>query len=105
MPASFASRALTSVDLPAPEGATTRKMFPANVSAWWGAGAIVSLQVLDLLAHLLDQQLQFHCRLRHFDRGGLRSERVGLAIQLLHEEVEPSADGSALGEDAADLVH
>ena len=40
----------------------------------------------------------------HLERGRLRAERVGLAQQLLDQEVEPLADLAALGEQALDLV-
>src|SRR5258708_30358029 len=51
-----------------------------------------SFDVLDLLAHLLDQQLELEARVGELLRHGLRSERIRLAVQLLHEEVQALAD-------------
>src|SRR5262245_42285492 len=73
----FASRlssASTRLVFPAPDGATTTKTFPL-------------LNVLDLLAHLLDQHLQLDRDSRDLVRDRLRAEGVRFAIQLLAEEV------------------
>src|SRR6266852_265634 len=54
-----------------------------------------SLDILDLLAHLLDQQLELEARIGDLLRHGLRAERVRFAVQLLHQEVQPLADRPA----------
>src|SRR6185503_19293787 len=63
-----------------------------------------SLDVLDLLAHLLDRDL-------HVDRGARRlavlrlgGQRVRLAIQLLHQEIEPATRGLGGIEHRGDFV-
>src|ERR1700712_1907101 len=60
--------------------------------------------VLDLLAQLLDRHLHVDRDRRHLDRGRLRAERVGLAQQLLDQELEALAYLAALGDQARDLV-
>lgn len=57
---STASAALTSDDLPAPDGAAMINSIPRNMLM------IVLLEILDLLANLLDRQLEFDGRLRKF---------------------------------------
>src|SRR6266478_5963218 len=53
----------------------------------------------------LDLQLQLDGRVGHFDRGRLRAERIGLAIELLHQEIEPPADRPAGAQHAPYLDH
>src|SRR6185312_2926110 len=65
---------------------------------------VTSLDVLHLLAQLLDRDLHVDRDRRHLDRRRLRTERVGLAQQLLDEELEALADLAALGEQPRDLV-
>ena len=60
-----------------------------------------ALEVLNLFAHLLNQNLQFNRRTRHFDRSGFRSQRVGFTIEFLHEEVEAAAHCAARRQHAA----
>src|SRR5258708_32383938 len=50
-----------------------------------------SFYILNLLAHLLDQQLEFEARVGEVLRHGLRAERVRFAVQLLHQEVKALA--------------
>src|SRR5688572_21135840 len=64
-----------------------------------------SLNVLDLLAHLLDQDLNVDRRARGLDILRLRRERVGLAVQLLHQEVEPPPGWLLRIEHLQDLGH
>src|SRR6478736_9335712 len=63
-----------------------------------------SLDVLDLLAQLLDRDLHVDRDRCHLDRGRLGAERVRLAQQLLDQELEALADLATLGEEARDLV-
>ena len=50
------------------------------------------LDVLDLLAHLFDQHLQLHGRLGAAAINRLAAQRVRLAIEFLHEEIQPASD-------------
>src|SRR4051812_4973008 len=99
----FASRsrsAFTRLVLPAPEGATTTK----RLAGMWDQGNGVrprSLDVLDLFPHLLDQHLELHGNARHVVGDRLGAERIGLAVQLLAEEIQALAAGAALVEHAA----
>ena len=51
------------------------------------------LDVLHLLAHLLDQHLHVDRGARGLDVLRLRRQGVGLAVQLLHQEIQPPARG------------
>src|SRR6478752_8091693 len=86
------SSASTSVVLPAPEGATTTKRLPEFFAL---------LNVLDLFAHLFDEDLQLHRDARDLVRDGFRSQGVRLAVELLAEEVEPLAASTSLVEHTA----
>src|SRR3954466_15219940 len=79
--------------LPAPEGAVMTNSLPLPL-----------LNVLHLLAHLLDQQLQFECAIGDLRAGGLGGERVRLAVELLREKVEPLAGSAALAQHALDFA-
>ena len=54
----------------------------------------MSLNILRLLAHLLDQQLQVDGGAGDFDAAGLGTQRIGFAIHLLKEEIKPLADAA-----------
>src|SRR5208337_1226876 len=60
-----------------------------------------SLDVLNLLAELLDLRPQFKplCSQSHIVRLG--RERIGLTAELLGEEIEPPPDGAALVEQSS----
>src|SRR5664279_441947 len=62
------------------------------------------LDVLHLFAQLLDRHLHVDRDRRHLERWRFRAERVGLAQQLLDDELEALADLAALVEQARDLV-
>src|SRR5690242_9791133 len=51
-----------------------------------------SFYILDLLAHLLDQELELQARIGKILRNRLRAERVRFSIQLLHQEIQALAD-------------
>src|SRR3982751_1091577 len=87
MSVSRASSALTSVVLPPPDGAAITNRLPTGTDV--GCPVPPSLKVLHLLAHLLDQHLDLERCLRELRIDRLRAEGVRLAMQLLHEEVEP----------------
>ena len=55
-------------------------------------GTARSLDILHLLAHLLDHRLEPQPGGGQRHRGRLAAQRVGLAHELLHQEVEPAPD-------------
>src|SRR3972149_4607116 len=63
-----------------------------------------SFDVLNLLAHLLDEQLELQARVGELLRDRFRAEGVRFPVQFLHEEIQALADGAARGEDAAPLL-
>src|SRR5215472_1997412 len=84
--------------LTAPALLTAARTHPCSSSS-----SMALLRVLHLLAHLLDDHL-------HVDRGArgleilrLRGERIRLAVELLHEEVEAPPGGLAAADYAAHL--
>ena len=60
--------------------------------------------VLHLLAHLLDQHLHVHRDARHLQHGGLGAQGVGLAVQLLNQEIQAFADVAAFGQQVIQLL-
>src|SRR5215213_9139177 len=107
MPWVRASTALTRLDLPAPEGAATMNSWPRSAAL---------LKVLHLLAQLLDQHLQVDRGLRGARVHRLGAERVRLAIEFLHQEVQapahrlrprkhPAGFGDVAGQAIEFLVH
>src|SRR5579872_2460629 len=75
--------------LPAPDGLETISINPRRDA---------SLDILHLLAQLIDRRLEFEPDGRKRGRGRLRTQRVGLAHELLGQEVEPAADARAFGQ-------
>src|SRR5918995_5006487 len=59
-----------------------------------------SLQVLDLLAELLDRRLDGKSDAGQLQVRGFGAERVCFSIQLLAEEIQPPSDGATLGEES-----
>src|SRR5690606_27534715 len=93
---SRARQALTMLDFPAPDGAATMKRVPRT-------GASTLFNVLHLLADLVDQHLELHR-----DPGGaavdrLRAQRVGLAVELLEQEVQAPPGRFVAAQHPADL--
>src|SRR4051812_38622705 len=76
----------------------------APATATIAMAAMRLLNVLHLLAHLLDEDLELDGNPRHLVRDGLGSERIRLAVELLAEEIEPLADGAALVQHALELA-
>src|SRR5262249_32810418 len=66
---------------------------------------IASLQILHLLAELLDHALELEADIGEIDVVRFGAQGVGLAVELLGEEVEPPADGAVLAEQMARLRH
>ncbi len=60
-------------------------------------------QILHLLTHLFDQKLEFHRRISEFGGGRFGAERIRLAIEFLHHEVEAFTDGPTGIENAPGL--
>ena len=54
------------------------------------------LDVLGLLAHLLDEQLQIHRGTRHVHAARLGAERVGFAVHFLKEKIQPLANAAGI---------
>src|SRR5918911_1737484 len=63
------------------------------------------LNVLHLLPQLLHLRLDDERRLLDRQVGGLGEHRVGLAVQLLQQEVEPLADLAGAVDAGAELLH
>src|SRR5260221_1812025 len=63
------------------------------------------LHILHLLAHLLDQHLEFQRRLRNFSVDRLAAQRVGLAVQFLRKKIQPLTGAAAGAEHAPHLGH
>src|SRR5512139_3596913 len=72
------------VVLPAPDGDDRTSMSPRR----WIAEVPLSFDILDLLPQALDGALQIDADARQLDVGRLRAQRVGLAVELLAEEIE-----------------
>src|SRR6185295_3968299 len=92
-PGVAASSARVSEFLPAPDGAVITKRRPLISSSFSRL-----LDVLHLLADLLYEQLQLERAVRQLLARRLGGERVGLAVELLREEVQALADGSAFAQ-------
>ena len=70
-------------------------MFPARA----GIGvARKLLDVLQLLTHLINREFESNARVGHFNRRGLAAERIGLTVEFLREEIEPTPGGAPGGE-------
>src|SRR5262245_27009338 len=72
------TRRSTTVVLPVPDGAETMKSKPRSPS----------LDILDLLAHLLELRLRGDDDLRHVEAIGLGAHRIDFAVHFLEQEVE-----------------
>src|SRR6478735_7950754 len=72
------------VVFPAPDGEDRTSIRPRR----WISGVSASFDILDLLAHALDGALQIDADARQLDVGRLRTQRIGLAVELLAEEIE-----------------
>jgi hypothetical protein len=62
------------------------------------------LDVLHLLAHLLDQHFHVDRDARGVEILRLRRERIGLAVELLHQEIQAPAGRFAAAHDAAGFL-
>src|SRR2546429_8840617 len=87
-----------SVFFPAPEGEESTSISPRRVMprSRPAAPSISSLQILHLLAELLDQSFHLKADIGELDVVPLGAQGVGFALQLLGQELEPPADGTAL---------
>src|SRR5581483_7427367 len=95
-PLSLASRRRASVVLPAPDGEESTSSRPRRATCGRSdrsGRAPASLNVLHLLAHLVDDRLELQSRPGRFRIVGLGADGVGLAIELLGEEIETAAGG------------
>src|SRR5262249_21218160 len=94
-----------SVVLPAPDGDDSTNISPrrATLSVLWPPAAITSLQILDLLAELLDDVFHFEPGIGQLDVVRLGAAGIDLAVELLRQEIEPPAHRPALAEHLARL--
>src|SRR5256885_1139842 len=70
----------------------------ASACRWLPLAVICSFQILHLLAELLDHALELQPDIRQLHVVRFRAERVGFAIELLCEKIEPTADRAAVGQ-------
>src|SRR5260370_12046198 len=99
-PPSRSSKMRESVVFPAPDGEESTSIRPRRRTSRYPLSlSLVTLRptlfdVLDLLAQLLDRDLEIEPDPRQLDIAGFGTEGIGLAIELLAEEVELAADGA-----------
>src|SRR5207253_7315329 len=94
-----------SVVLPAPDGDDSTNISPrrSTPSRLALPAAIVSLQVLHLLAELLDHVLHRKSGIGQFEIVRLGAAGIDLAVELLRQKIQPPADRAALAEHFAGL--
>src|SRR5207237_1830515 len=80
-----------------PKAPRARRGSPRRAAPGWEreCHSRALFKVLHLLAHLLDQHLEFERRLRQFGIPRLRAERIRFAMELLHQKVETLARAAA----------
>src|SRR5262245_62411455 len=83
IPGSVSTSRRAIVVLPAPEGEDRTSMSPLLAMPF----PISLLDVLDLLAQLVDDGLEFEPGPRDFDIEGLRADRIGLEIEIVRAHV------------------
>src|SRR4029453_3479979 len=93
-----------SVVLPAPDGDDSTNISPrrSTPSKPWPA-AITSLQILDLLAELLDDIFHFEPGIGELDVVRLGAAGIDLAVEFLRQEIESPPHRPALAEHLARL--
>src|ERR1700687_1619807 len=99
MPGSRSSNARVRLVLPPPDGAAITKRLPTG-TLMPTSSLDPSFYVLYLLAHLFDQYLDLERRLRQFRVDGLGAERIGFAVEFLHQKVEALAAASTVSQHA-----
>src|SRR5215831_6964757 len=105
--ASAASNRRARVVLPAPEGEDSTNRSPRRArraNSWLWSCPLASLtfrslDVLHLLAHLVDNRLELKARPRRLRIVRLGAQCVGLAIELLRQEIEAPAGGLPRGDE------
>lgn len=65
---------------------------------------MASLDVLNLLAHLVDHRLEIEANRGERPVDRLRAERVGLAVELLAEKIETTSHRRRIGDEAERLL-
>src|SRR3546814_827946 len=98
MSASLSSSASDRVVLPAPDGEDRTSMRPRRPTC-------LSLDILNLLAQLIDDGFQFEAYSRQADVCGLRAEGICFTVEFLCQEIEPAARRFASGKKLASLRH
>src|SRR5262245_28761473 len=100
MPGSAASRRRASVVLPAPDGDDRTSSIPLRAMRGPSLTSPL-LNVLDLLAHLIDHRFELETGPRRLRVARLGAQGVGLAVELLGQEVEPATGRLAAVEQLA----
>src|SRR5262245_30361671 len=90
-----------SVVLPAPEGEESTSSRPRLSIRSSPEGGLVSLNVLHLLSHLIDHRLQLQAGARRLFVIGFGAKRVGLAVELLRQKIEPTSGRRVEGHEVA----
>src|SRR4026209_2968507 len=92
-----------SVGLPAPAGADRTNISPRRSTPSKATAVIASLQILDLLAELLDHVFHLEPGLRQFQVVRFAAAVIDLAVEFLGKEIEAPADRTALFDHLAGL--
>src|SRR5262245_56870546 len=103
----LASSARTKEVLPAPDGAATTNSSPRRPGTAVASSALMSIasfDVLNLLAHLLDRDLHVHRGARGVHVLRLGGERIGFAVQRLHQKIQAASSGLRGVEHARHLI-
>src|SRR6185369_9164646 len=82
------------VVFPAPEGEESTSIRPRRCTS---TNPVItprtpSLDILDLLAQLLDRRFELNAEIGQGEIGALRAQRIGFAVEFLAEEIELAAD-------------
>src|SRR5689334_17266651 len=104
-PARSSTRLRVSVVFPAPDGEDRMRMRPRRPTGDFESWLTASLHILNLLAELLDHGLQFKPDPRERHIIGLCTQGIGLAPEFLRQEIQASADRSALLQQAPRGIH
>src|SRR6476620_142882 len=104
---SSSRRSRVSVVLPAPDGEESTSIRPRRPMMSFSSSAVMrgSLDILHLLAELLDLRLEVQPDDGEGGVVGLGAERVGLARKLLGQEVEAAPDRPALAQQLTRRAH
>ena len=97
IPGSASINRRASVVFPAPDGDDRIYRSPRRATGPTALPSLrvdVSLNVLHLLAELIDNALKTKARARNIDGIGLRAKGVGFPVEFLREKIEFAPDGT-----------